>query len=396
MHRLFRWALPLVLLAGCAQQPRPEPGLRPTIAITADNAEAIRQSGARVLFWSPEERDSNFRTMETLFPAYVVRAGSRVRPLPPGRPLALAQAEVDRFVADQDLAGLIVLDNGRVRLELYARGFGPTQRWTSFSVAKSVTSTLVGAALRDGHIASLDDPVTRYVPELAGSGYDGVSVGDVLTMSSGVRWNEDYADPESDIARMFATAPPPGMDPTVAYLRTVPSEAEPGTRWQYNTAETNLIGLIVRRAVGRPLALYLSEEIWRPYGMEADAYWLLNEAGNEIAGCCLSMRLRDYARIGQFMLDGGHAGGEPVVPGDWIAEATRAQRMLEQPGRGYGYQWWTLPGGYQAQGIFGQLIRIDPERRLVMVALGNWPRARDPGLRAAQEAFFQRVVEAAE
>ena len=130
--------------------------------------------------------------------------------------------------------------------------------------------------------------------------------------------------------------------------------------------------------------------------MEADAYWLLNEAGNEIAGCCLSMRLRDYARIGQFMLDGGRAGGERVVPGDWIAAATRAQRMLEEPGRGYGYQWWTLPGGFQAQGIFGQLIRIDPERRLVMVALGNWPRARDPGLRAAQEAFFQRVVEAAE
>lgn len=348
-----------------------------------------------MLFWSAEERDANFRRMEQLFPAFVVRAGGDVRPLPPGDPLPLPDGEVDAFMAAQNLAGLIVLDEGRVVLERHARGFGPEQRWTSFSVAKSVTSTLAGAALRDGHIGSLDDPVTRYVPELAGSGYDGVTVADVLTMSSGVRWNEDYRDPQSDVARMFAEPPPEGMDPTLAYLRNVPREAEPGTRWKYNTAETNLIGLIVRRAVGKPLAQYLSEEIWRPYGMEADAYWMLNEAGNEIAGCCLSMRLRDYARIGQFMLDGARAGGEQVVPDGWIAAATAAQRRLDDSGRGYGYQWWILPGGYQAQGIFGQLIRIDPERKLVMVALGNWPQAVVPELRSAQEAFFSRVREAA-
>lgn len=392
MHPIFRWALPLALLAGCATAERE---LRPTLPITDENAEAMRQSGSRVLFWSPQERDANFRRMEAIFPAYPVRAGGEVRPLPSGAPLPVADAEVDAFVEGQNLAGLIVLDDGEIVLERYADGFGPEQRWTSFSVAKSITSTLAGAAVRDGHIGSLNDPVTRYVPELAGSGYDGVTVRDVLTMSSGVRWNEDYTDREADIVRMFAAAPPAGMDPTVAYLRNLPREAEPGTRWKYNTAETNLIGVIVRRAVGKPLAQYLSEEIWRPYGMEADAYWMLNEAGNEIAGCCLSMRLRDYARIGQFMLEGGVADGEQVVPDGWVAAATGTQRRLGGDGRGYGYQWWTLPGGYQAQGIFGQLIRIDPERGLVMVTLGNWPRASDPALREGQEAFFRRVVQAA-
>lgn len=392
MNRSARWLLPLAL-AACAA---PEPELRPTLPITAANAEAMRQSGSRVLFWSPQERHSNFRRMEEIFPAYVVRAGKDVRPLPTGEKLPLPDAEVDAFMEEQNLAGLIVLEEGKVALERYADGFGPEQRWTSFSVAKSVTSTLAGAALRDGHIGSLDDPVTRYVPELAGSGYAGVTVRDVLTMSSGVRWNEDYTDEKADIVRMFAAPPPEGMDPTVAYLRNVPREAAPGARWKYNTAETNLIGIIVRRAVGKPLAQYLSEEIWRPYGMEADAYWMLNEAGNEIAGCCLSMRLRDYARIGQFMLDGARADGDQVVPDGWIAAATGTQRRLGQDGRGYGYQWWTLPGGYQAQGIFGQLIRIDPARNLVMVALGNWPTATDAELRAGQEAFFRRVVRAAD
>ncbi len=396
MKSLFRWALPLALLAGCAAQPQPESILEPTLRITSENAERIRRAGAEVLFWSAEQRDANFRAMETLFPAHVVRAGGRVRPLPEGVPLPLPESEVDAFIAAQNLAGLIVLEDGRVRLERYARGFGPEQRWTSFSVAKSLTSTLVGAAVRDDHIGSLDDPVTRYVPELAGSGYDGVTVRQVLTMSSGVRWNENYADPASDVARMFADAPPEGMSPTVAYLSNLPRAAESGTRWNYNTAETNLIGVIVVRATGKPLAQYASEQIWHSYGMEADAYWMLDESGLEIAGCCISARLRDYARIGQFMLDGGAAGGEQVLPDGWIAEATRPHRRLSESGNGYGYQWWTLPGGFQAQGIFGQLIRVDPARDLVMVALGNWPKASDRELRAGQEAFFQRVIAVAD
>jgi CubicO group peptidase (beta-lactamase class C family) len=383
--RLLRFCAPLLLLAGCAADTE-----RPLRLEPADAAR-LRQAGAEVLFWSQEQRDANFRAMETLFPVNVIRAGGRPRPLPEGPPLPVESAKIDQFMESQNAAALIVLQDGRIRLERYARGFGPEQRWTSFSVAKSLTSTLVGAALRDRHIGSLDDPVTRYVPELAGSAYDGVTVRHVLTMSSGVRWNEDYADPNSDVARMFAEPPPQGMDVTVAYLRRLPRAAEPGTRWNYNTAETNLIGVILSRAVGRPLARYASEKIWRPYGMEAEAYWQLDEGGREIAGCCMSARARDYARIGQFILDGGRAGGRQVLPDGWVAEATRAHHTISPRGDGYGYQWWTLERGFIARGIFGQSIRIDPERRLVMVTLGAWPRASDVERSIARETFFRHV-----
>jgi CubicO group peptidase (beta-lactamase class C family) len=302
---------------------------------------------------------------------------------------------VDEFVTAQNIAGLIVLQDGRVRLERYARGFGPEGRWTSFSVAKSLTSNLVGAAVRDGHIKSLADPVTRYVPELAGSGYDGVTVGQVLTMSSGVRWNEDYADPKSDVARMFAETPPPGMDVTVGYMRNLPRAADPGTRWNYNTGETNLVGVIVSRAVKKPLSIYASEQIWRPYGMEADAFWQVDERGHEIAGCCLSARLRDYARIGQFMLDGGKARNGEVLPAGWIGEATAMQQTFPGGRAGYGYQWWTTPRGYAARGIFGQTIWIDPARKLVVAAFGAWPKATDRELGGARDAFFRKIAEAA-
>ena len=384
MKRLLVAAV--ALLAACAAQPQPQP------AASASEAERLRQAGAEVLFWSQEQRDANFRRMEEIFPSRTVRAGAAVRPLPqgPSLELALGAAEIDRYIEANNVAGLLVLQDGRIRLERYARGFGPEQSWTSFSVAKSFTSTLVGAALHEGHIRSLDDPVTRYVPELAGSAYDGVTVRHVLTMSSGVRWNENYTDPQSDVARMLSVPAPEGMDVTVAYLRTLPREAEPGTRWHYNTAEANLIGAIVSRAVRRPLAQYLSETIWRPYGMEADADWQLDARGHEIAGCCLSMRLRDYGRMAQFVLDGGRAGDRQIVARDWFAEATRAQRELA-PGRGYGYQWWTGPDFFSAGGIFGQSMMIDPARRLAVITLAAWPRATDRALSAAREAFFGRV-----
>lgn len=393
MGKTLIWAASLALLAGCATQ-----GDRPATAeIKPQDAARLRQAGAEVLFWSQEQRDANFRQMEQIFPTKTVKAGGRARPLTIGVSIepALGTKALDDFIAAQNIAGLIVLRNGQVRLERYARGFRPEQRWTSFSVAKSLTSTLAGAAVKDGNIRSLDDPVTRYVPELAGSGYDGVTVRQVLTMSSGVRWNEDYTDPKSDVARMFSTPSPPGVDVTVGYLRNLPRAAEPGTKWNYNTAETNLAGVIVSRAVGRPLSTYASEKIWRPYGMEADAFWQVDERGQEIAGCCLSARLRDYARIGQFMLDGGMAGGRSVLPAGWIGEATRMQQTFPGGRAGYGYQWWAAPRGYAARGIFGQTIWVDPQSNIVIVALSAWPAATDRELGGARDIFFRKIVEAA-
>lgn len=382
-------ALSVVALWGCA--PRAEaPAAAPAPAVAAQEEARLRQVGAAILFWSQEERLKNFPAMEKIFPGNTVKAGGRVKPLPDGTPLPIAAADVDAFMTAQNVAGLIVLQDGKVRLERYALGYSREGRWTSFSVAKSVTSTLVGAAIKDGYIKSLDEPVTKYIPDLGGAGYDGVTIKQLLTMTSGVKWNEDYTDPNSDVARMFAEAVPAGQDPTVAYMRKLPRVDPPGSKFVYKTGETNLIGVLVRRATGRKLADYLSEKVWRRYGMERDAFWMTDQTGAEVSGCCLSVSLRDYARIGQLTLD----GGKGIVPEGWFADATRPH--VAHPGGGYGYQWWTLPGGYYAaQGIFGQLILVDPATRLVMVTSASWPKASDRTLYLDRLAFAMKVLEAA-
>lgn len=221
-------ALSAVALWGCA----PKAEVAAPVPVPAPKDEArLRQVGAAVLFWSAEERLKNFPAMEKIFPGHIVKAGGKVRPLPEGTPLPIAAADVDAFMAAQNVAGLLVLQDGKIRLERYALGYSREGRWTSFSVAKSVTSTLVGAAIKDGYIKSLDEPVTRYIPDLAGGGYDGVTIRQILTMTSGVRWNEDYTDPNSDVARMFAEAVPPGQDPTVAYMRKLPRADPPGSKF---------------------------------------------------------------------------------------------------------------------------------------------------------------------
>jgi CubicO group peptidase (beta-lactamase class C family) len=263
--------------------------------------------------------------------------------------------------------GVLVVQDGEVRLERYAPPHSAATRWNSFSVAKSITSTLVGAALKDGYIKSLDDPVTRYITALHGSAYDEVTVRQLLTMTSGVKWNEDYTDVNSDVARMYAQAPDPGFDMTVSYVRKLPREAPPGTKWVYKTSETNLVGVLVADATRKRLADYLSEKIWRAYGMERDAEWMIDDVGHEQGGCCLALTLRDYGRFGQFILDGARVDGKPVVPENYLAEATRTQ-VSTGAGTGYGYQWWTRDDGtFEGRGIYGQTLHIDRARRLVIV-----------------------------
>jgi CubicO group peptidase (beta-lactamase class C family) len=185
-------------------------------------------------------------------------------------------------------------------------------------VAKSITSTLVGAAMKDGYIQSLDDHVTRYISALRGSAYDEVTLRQLLTMTSGVKWNEDYTDPDSDVARMYAQAPDPGLDMTVSYVRKLPREAPPGTKWVYKTAETNLVGVLVAEATGKPPAEYLSEKIWRGYGMERDAEWMIDDVVHEQGGCCIAATLRDYGRFGQFIIEGARINGKAMVAEDWL------------------------------------------------------------------------------
>lgn len=332
-------------------------------------------SELQVLFWNDEQRSARFRNMESWFAGHEVPAAATPRELPEGQPLSPAlTAAAKAFMKNTNAAGLMVLQDGKVRFEEYALGFDPQQRWTSFSVAKSFTSTLLGAAVMDGFIESLDDPVTRYVPDLTGSAYDGVTVRQVATMTSGVKWNEDYTDPNSDVARMQEYINSYGADAMVAQLKELERETEPGQKWVYKTGETNLLGMVVENAVGLPMATYAKSKIVDAAGFEGNLFWMSDPRGGSIGGCCLSIRLSDYARMGQFALE----GGEGVVPPGWFEEAGGEQVSFGEraPGFGYGYQWWTYPGGnYGAQGIFGQAITIVPEDNLVVAVVSNWPTA---------------------
>lgn len=362
------------------------------VPLNPQDTSGLRKVGAEVLFWSQKQRDDNFPHMEKIFPGHVVKAGGKVRAMPAGKPLPVSDAELDAFIASQNISGLIVLQNGKIRLERYARGYAREGRWTSFSVAKSFTSTLVGAAIKDGYIKSVDEPVTKYIPELAGSGYDGITIAQLLTMTSGVKWNEDYTDAKSDVARMFLEPVPVGEDPTVYYMKKLPRETAPGSKWVYKTGETNLIGVLVMRATKKPLADYLSEKVWRPWGMEQDAFWMIDPSGHEVSGCCLSVSLRDYARMGQLALE----GGKEIVPANWFAESTRSHADIGLPGRGYGYQWWTYPEGrFGAQGIFGQTIRIDPKSKTVIAVSAAADKASDRDYGLARTAFLDKLFAAA-
>ncbi|MEP2989293.1 MAG: serine hydrolase [Parasphingorhabdus sp.] len=351
-----------------------------------------------ILFWTDDQRDKAFRMMDTLVPSNTIAAGDSPQTIETGTALPKTfevdgvQLSIDDYMENQRMAGLVIMQDGKIRMEEYRRDFAVDDRWTSFSVAKSLVSTMVGAAIKDGLIKSIDDPLTDYIPELEGSGYDGVTVKQLLTMTSGVKWNEDYADPKSDVALFNNTKPEGDMDPVIVYMKTLESEAEPGTRWQYNTGETNLIGVLVAKATGKTISEYLSEKVWKPYGMSQDGEWLLNEGGKEISGCCISATVRDYALFGNFALNDGKIDGTSIVPEGWFANAGTKQEDIGDPGRGYGYQWWTFDdGSFAAQGIFGQGIFIDPASNLVVASNGNWPSATPAEQGAQRIAFFNAV-----
>lgn len=351
-----------------------------------------------LLFWSVPQRDAAFRALDRislLAKWRDIHTAGTPRPLPAGSPLKLP-LDVDAYMAGQRSAALLILHKGQLRLERYGLDFDAQGRWTSFSVAKSFTSTLVGAALRDGHIKSMDDKVSDYIPQMKGSAYDDVSISQLLTMTSGVRWNEDYDDPASDVARFNNHQPEPGVPAIVSYLRQLPREAPPGQRWLYSTGETNLVGILISQATGKPLSQYLQEKVWGPVGMEQQATWILSKTGEEISGCCIQASARDYARFGQFILEGARINGQSILPDGWLQQAGTRQADIGQPGRGYGYQWWTYDdGSFAARGIFGQGIFIDPRRELVIVSNANWAGgARDPQGTEAREAFYRAVQQA--
>lgn len=384
------WALLVLTGTGAAAWFSLDPETRGVLATLPTNRD--------LLFWNEPQRDAAFRAMDRiplLAQSRVVAAAPVPSPLPAGQPLALSM-DINTYMAGQRSSAVIVLHDGKVRLERYGLGFDSAGRWTSFSVAKSLTSTLVGAAVQDGHIKSMDDKVSQYIPQMKGSAYDDVTIRQLLTMTSGVAWNEDYADPNSDVAKFDDHKPEEGMDALVSYMRKLPRAAPAGTRWLYSTGETNLVGILLNHATQKPLATYLSEKIWIPAGAEQKATWILSKTGQEISGCCLQASTRDFARFGQFILNGAMLDGKSIMPSGWLSDATTARTSIGEPGRGYGYQWWTYDdGSFAAKGIFGQGIFIDPKRRLVIASNANWGGgATDPLAESAQEAFYKAVQNA--
>ncbi|MEN8860292.1 serine hydrolase domain-containing protein [Qipengyuania flava] len=401
------WATTTALaLAGCTSTygsadsvPAPAPAPAAAVPVVTQSMPADMaslDSSDSILFWSDERRSAAFRAMEDSFPGLEVAPAADPRVLPRASEMLpdTVQREIRAYMDETNAAGVMVLKGGKVIAEHYGLGFGPEGRWTSFSVAKSFTSTLLGAAIADGAIASVDTPVTDIIPALAGTAYDGVSVGQIASMTSGVAWNEDYTDPDSDVAKMLAVTPVAGESQAVTYARTLEREAPAGEKWVYKTLETNLLGLIVEQATGQSLAAYAAEKIVNPAGFAGGMFWMQDLTGGNIGGCCLSLRLSDYARMGQFALE----GGDGVVPEGWFAKAGSPLVDFgpQAPGFGYGYQWWTYPGDmYGAQGIFGQAITIVPEENLVVAVVSNWKTATSSPARDGFRALVGSIREAA-
>jgi CubicO group peptidase (beta-lactamase class C family) len=378
-------------------------GLAVAAALAAGGAHAqvpLKPGLPSILVWTPQQQSDWYRDIESVYRVETVKRGGKVRPLPAAEKQIDFSFDhggktfsVDDYMKAYNVSGVVVLKDGKVVMERYGLGRKPQDRWTSFSVAKSVTSTLVGAAIQDGKIKGLSAPVTDYIPELRGSAYEGVTVRQLLMMSSGVKWNEDYTDPRSDVAQSVSLPLEAGKaNPLVRYMARLPRENAPGTKFNYNTGETDLVGILVSKAVGKSLSEYASEKLWKPIGMERDAIWMVDPAGHERGGCCMSITLRDYGRLGQFMLDGGKAGGKQILPTGWVAEATTPQITNGAPPPGYGYFWWMSSGGvFNAYGIFGQSITVYPKDKLVIVFNSAWPRATGRDLGDARQAMIEAI-----
>lgn len=366
----------------------------------AEPIGTVRQVYDGALF--PDVQTNTFRNIHRLFPTRTVRSGNS--------PYALAASErsleyfqfesrgktwdLYDYLSLNRVGALLVVNRGEVLFERYLMGNTPQTKWMSMSVVKSITATLVGAAIHDGHIASIDDLVIHYLPELAGSAYDGVTVRHLLQMASGVNWNETYTDPASDRRAMLEAQISQKPGSILQLMARLDRAAEPGTRWNYSTGETQVVGALVAAATDMPVADYLTQTIWQPFGMESDASWWLDaEDGLEIGGSGLSATLRDYARFGLYMLNEGMVNGKATLPPGWVAEATTPQQIGGET-VDYGYMWWPLDhGAYSAIGIFGQFVYVHPESETVIAMWGAQPKPEGTDV-IDEYDFFNAVIAA--
>ena len=349
----------------------------------ADRIQRLQVVGS--LFTGAEQIE-NFNSMHEMFPVNVLPPAPQSLQFEPGVAAPLptsfmyrgAEVQTSEFITRTDSGALLVLKDGKITFEQYWQTGGRDQTWLSMSVAKSFISALVGIAVDQGLIGDITEPVTDYVPELAGSAYDNVRIKDILQMSSGASWNEDYGDPESDInrfGRVFALGG--SMN---EFAATLVPELPPGTYNRYNSTDTQVLGMLLTKVTGRSVNDYMIEMLWHPMGAENVGYWLTDAEGMEMAFGGLNITARDYAKLGEMYRMGGAFNGQQIVPADWVQASITPDAPHLMPGDnpqsdwpiGYGQQWWIPEGDvgeFMAIGVYNQFIYGAPESNTVIVKL---------------------------
>ena len=334
----------------------------------------------------------NFDHMNELFLTHPLSRGAGpISPLPEG-PAAVLPKEAKQWIKDRNVTAMVVLKNGQLVHEGYYLGTRPEDLRISWSVAKSFLSALFGVLQAEGAFASLDDPVEKYAPLLKGSAYEGVTIRDVLTMSSGVAFNEDYLDFNSDINKMGRVLALGGsMDEFAANLKL--REAEPGSRWHYVSVDTHVLGMVIRGATGKDIPELLETRILAPMGFEEAPYYVTDGLGVSFVLGGLNVMTRDYARFGQMIAQGGLWQGKQVVPADWVKASTSPQA---KDGSAYGFQWWippdASPGEVMAQGIYGQYIYINPSLNVVIAVNAADRGFEEAGVNEGNIAMLRNIA----
>ncbi|MEP2715487.1 serine hydrolase [Pseudophaeobacter sp.] len=357
--------------------------------------EEIQRLWAVNSLFSAEKIVHNFSNMNAAFlTTEISRGAGPVSTLHQGSEMTLP-ADTEAWIAERSVTSLLVLKSGEIRHESYYLGTEPTDRRISWSVAKSYLSALFGVLLDEGAIESIDDPVTKYAPLLTGSAYDGATIRNVLNMSSGVTFDEDYLDYDSDINRMGREVALGGtLDQFTADLSE--TFVAPGEQWQYVSIDTHVIGMVIRGATGQSIATLLQDRIIAPLGLEQDLYYVTDGEGVAFVLGGLNIATRDYARFGLMIEQDGLYQGQQVVPADWIAASTAASAPTKPGKIGYGYQWWVPVGAeegeFLARGVYGQYIYIDQARDVVIVSTAADRRFREKGVNQINIEMFRKLA----
>ncbi|MCW2393789.1 MULTISPECIES: serine hydrolase domain-containing protein [unclassified Sphingobium] len=339
----------------------------------------------RMQMFDPPMRMLANRTLAEMFNTAPVPAGpaalelrQRLRPLDFTYEFDKKRRNALDIVERTKTDALLIMKNGEIVYEGYYNNSGEKTLFNSYSVAKSFNAIMVGLALREGKIASLTTPITTYIPEVKGSGYEGTTIRDLLEMRSGVDWIDNFMTPGNLAydAHVASWVEEKARYTDGAKL-TKPAH-KPGTHFTYNSMDAALVGLVVERATGMPVSRYLSERLWRPGGMEADAFYVIDGpsgVGREFTAGGFNARLRDYGRIGQLMLNEGMLNGQRLLPPDYVKTLRQSITAETGEGLGYGYFWWTQTGtqAFSAIGGEGQFIYVDPEHKTVVVKLSHGP-----------------------